>query len=121
MDKLKSITKGVIISYIITIALIMIFSFILVKTNIKEQNISTVIIVISSVSILIGTSISTIKLKKHGIINGIIISSIYMLMLYVFSSILNHSFIINMNTIVMIFVGIILGIFGGIIGVNIKS
>lgn len=121
MDKLKSITKGIIISYIITIVLIIVFSFILVKTNISEQSINTVIIIISSVSILIGTSISTIKLKKHGIINGIIISSIYMLILYIFSSILNQNFLINMNTILMLSIGIILGIFGGIIGVNIKS
>lgn len=121
MDKLKSIAKGVIISYIITIVFIILFSFILVKTNIKEESINTVIIIISSVSILIGTSISTIKLKKHGIINGIIISSIYMIILYIFSSILNQNFLINMNTIFMFFIGIILGILGGIIGVNIKS
>lgn len=121
MDKLKSITKGIIVSYIITIVLIIVFSFILVKTNISEQSTNTVIIIISSVSILIGTSISTIKLKKHGIINGIIISSIYMLILYIFSSILNQNFLININTILMLSIGIILGIFGGIIGVNIKS
>ncbi|MBO5349963.1 MAG: TIGR04086 family membrane protein [Clostridia bacterium] len=121
MDKLKSIMKGIIISYIITIVFIVLFSLILVKTNIKEQYINTVVIIISSVSILIGTSISTIKLNKHGIINGIIISSMYMIILYVFSSILNQSFLISINTIIMFIVGIILGILGGIIGVNIKS
>lgn len=121
MDKLKYIFKGIIISYIITIVLLLLFSVLLVKTNIKEQYINTVVMVISGVSILIGTSISTIKLKKYGFINGIIISTMYMIILYIFSSILNNNFIINSNTIIMIFVGIVLGIFGGIVGVNIKS
>ena len=121
MSILYNNIKGLIISFITTIILILIFSIILVKTNIKEEYIDTVIIIISSISILIGTSISTIKLKKNGIINGIFISITYMLVLYIFSSILNGNFSVEIKTICMMIVGILLGVLGGIIGVNIKS
>lgn len=121
MDKVKSLFKGVVISMILTIILILIFSLLLVKTNIKEQYINTIIIVISSISILIGTSISTISLKKHGIINGILISVMYMVLLYIISSAFCGDFSIKLDSIIMFLVGIFLGILGGIIGVNIKS
>lgn len=121
MKVLYSNLKGLIISVITTITLILIFSSILVKTNFREEYIDTVIIIISSISILIGTSIATIKLKKNGIINGIIISITYMLTLYIFSSILNGNFSVGTETIYMLILGIVLGILGGIIGVNIKS
>ena len=120
MERAKNILKGTAIAYILTIILIFTFSVLLEKTNIKEQYINTVIIVISSISILVGASASTIKLKKQGFINGLIISIIYMLGLYVISSILSGNFSINLNTIFMVLFGTILGIFGGIIGVNIK-
>ena len=82
MDTLKSMCKGTIIAIAISIVSILIFSWLLVKTNIKEESINTIIIIISGVSLLIGTSISSIKLKKYGIINGIVISVIYMIILY---------------------------------------
>ena len=120
MDTLKSMCKGTIIAIAISIVSILIFSWLLVKTNIKEESINTIIIIISGVSLLIGTSISIIKLKKYGIINGIVISVIYMIILYLASSFVNNDFSINSKTIYMLITGSVLGILGGIIGVNIK-
>ena len=120
MDTLKSMCKGTIIAIAISIVSILIFSWLFVKTNIKEESINTIIIIISGVSLLIGTSISSIILKKYGIINGIVISVIYMIVLYLASSFVNKDFSINAKTIYMLITGIVLGILGGIIGVNIK-
>ena len=102
MDTLKSMCKGTIIAIAISIVSILIFSWLLVKTNIKEESINTIIIIISGVSLLIGTSISSIKLKKYGIINGIVISVIYMIILYLASSFVNNDFSINSKTIYML-------------------
>ena len=121
MYKIKCICKGVSFSIIVTAILLLIFSWSLIKTNIKEESIDFVIIIISGVSILIGTSISTIKMKKNGIINGIIISSIYMLVLYISSSVLNNDFSVNAKSIYMLLAGEGLGILGGIIGVNLNN
>lgn len=121
MKCFKSILKGVLIAYIISIFCILLFSMLLVKTNIKEQYINIVIIVISSISILIGTTLSTIKTKKYGIINGILISTIYMLILYFISSLFNGNYGVTQSLVMFLICSIVLGVFGGIIGVNIKS
>lgn len=121
MDRFKYLLRGIIVSYAITIALILLFAVLLVNTNIKEQYINTVIMIISGISILSGTTISTIKIKKYGIVNGLAISATYITILYVCSSLLNGNFSINLSTVAITIIGIGLGVLGGIAGVNIKS
>ena len=120
MDKIKQITKGVTISFIATVVLLIIFSAILTYTNIKEDVINPVIIIITAISILIGSSIVNMKMKKNGLANGGIIGGAYILLLYFISSMLNWNFGLNIQSIIMIIVGIVFGIIGGIIGVNKK-
>ena len=118
--QLINILKGIGISFISTIILLLIFSIILTYTNVPENTINPVIIVITAISILIGSSISNIKIKKNGLSNGGIIGGGYILIIYLISSILNWEFSLDFQSIIFILVGIIFGILGGIIGVNKK-
>lgn len=117
---LKNIIKGVGISLITTVLLLLIFSIILTYTNIEENVINPVIMIITAISILIGSSIGNIKIKKNGLINGGLIGGIYILIIYLVSSILNWKFSLNLQSIIMIITAFIFGILGGIIGVNRK-
>ena len=117
----KNIFKGIAIAMITTVVMLLIFSIILAYTNTSENTITPVIIVVTGISILLGSSIGSIKIKKNGIINGGLIGGIYILILYLISSILNWRFGLNIQSIIMIAVGMIFGILGGIIGVNKKS
>ena len=74
---MANIAKGVGISIGFTLIFLLIFSIILTYTNISEEWISPVIIVLTGISILIGSSIGNISLKKNGILNGGIIGGIY--------------------------------------------
>lgn len=121
MNKVKYIFEGLIASFILTITFVLFFSLLLVKTNINENVTNGVIIVISSMSILIGSSISTIKFKKNGWISGALLSIMYMIIIYIISSLANNNFELNKTSVFMILFGIILGVVGGIIGVNIKK
>ena len=114
------IIKGSIISIVITLLLMLLFAILLTYTNIKENTIKPVIIVISGISILIGSSISTLKINKNGILNGGLVGFLYVTCLYLISSIINVGFRINLYSIIMILVCILTGAIGGIIGVNIK-
>mgnify|MGYP001852306722 CR=1 FL=1 len=116
-----NIFKGIVISFILTLILLFIFSTILTYTQIPESTIGPVIIIITVISILIGSSISTIKIRKNGIINGGIIGMIYILILYLFSSMFETGFSVNIYSIIMIVFSIIAGMIGGIVGVNIKK
>lgn len=112
------IFKGLVISFIVTLITIFIFSILLTYTNISESVIPTVIIVLTFVSILIGAIISMKKTLKNGLINGAIIGGTYVILLYLISSFLNTGFALNAYAIGMIIAGTIAGIVGGIIAVN---
>lgn len=116
----KPIIKGYIISTITTIVLLFAYAFILTNTNISDNTIQPVIITITGISILIGSSIGCIKTKKNGIINGLAIGLIYFITLYILSGVTGAGFSIGTKTIIMFISGTILGGIGGIIGVNFK-
>ena len=114
------IGKGILIAMIITIVSLIIFSIILANTNITENVVNPVIMIITAISILIGSSLGNIKIKKNGLINGGLIGGIYIITIYLISSILNWKFSLNIQSVIMIITAIVFGIFGGIIGVNRK-
>ena len=118
MNITKQISKGVGIAFLVTIILLFIFSLILTYTNIEENVINPVIIVITAISIFVGSSIGTMKIKKQGLLNGGLIGGIYILLIYFVSSLLNWHFGLELQSIIMIVAGVVFGIIGGIIGVN---
>ena len=109
-NKFISIIKGVVISILFTLVLLTIFAVLLVYTDLQEETIKPVIITVTGISILVGSSISTKKIKKNGLINGALIGGTYIFMLYIISSILNSNFSINITSIIMIVIGILGGI-----------
>lgn len=106
------IVKGYIYAIILSLIFLLIYSIILTNTNIQENTIKPVIITIVSISLLIGSSASTIKLKKNGIVVGLAIGIIYFLTLYFISSIVVSSFRFNLNSAILISCGTILGVIG---------
>ena len=117
---IKNIMKGTGIALITTVLLLLIFSIILTYTNIDEKVINQVIMIVTAISILLGSSLGNIKIKKNGLINGGTIGAIYIVTIYLISSILNWKFSLNIQSIFMIIIAIVFGILGGILGVNRK-
>ena len=114
------IIKGVIISIITTIILLFIFSVILTYTNLSEKMTTPFIIVITALSIFIGSSLVNIKIKRHGLLNGAIIGAVYLIFIYLISGIINKTFTLNTQSIILIISSMICGMIGGIIGINKK-
>ncbi len=117
----SNILKGSIISIIITLVFLVIFSLVIANTNVKESTIIPGIIIISAMSLLIGSIISTLKVSKKGLLNGALVGLIYIIILYIISSFVNQNFEINVKCLIMIVTSIIMGMIGGIIGINIKK
>lgn len=121
MESVMTIFKGTMVSILITLILLFVFATVLTYTNVAEATIPAVIIVITAISLLIGSGIASRKMKKNGLLNGAVIGAIYLLILYIISSIIGGNFGMNFKSIIMIIAGIICGILGGIIGVNTKK
>ncbi len=118
--QIKNIVKGVIISIIFTFVSLLIFSALLTYTDLSESFMQPVVIVVTGISILIGSSIGNRKTRKNGVINGAIVGIIYILCIYIISSLINGGkFSLNIQSIIMMAVGVVSGIIGGIVGVNI--
>lgn len=119
--KMFTILKGVAIGYLITFILIAIYSAVLAYTDVPEKTIPTCVFVISIVSVFIASSISAIKLKENGLKNGGLIGLTYILIVYILSSIASEGFALNTYAISTIIFNILLGMTGGIIGVNLAK
>lgn len=119
-NNIKKILIGSGVSIVITIIGLIIFASLLTYTAISESTIPTVTIVITVISILIGSSLCMSTVKKNGIINGAIIGLIYIITIYLISSLIEKNFSLNTYSIIMIIGSILAGALGGIIGVNRK-
>ena len=120
LNNIIKILKGSILAIVISIILLVIFAIVLTYTNFNENMTPTVIIIITAISILIGSQITASSIKKNGILNGIAVGLIYVLFLYLMSSTISKNFSLNNYAIIMIAASIAIGGLGGIIGVNRK-
>ena len=115
------ILKGSISAIILSALFMLIFAMLLCYTNIQENTMIPVIFVTTGISILIGSMISTRKIKKNGLINGGLVGLIYIITLYIVSSLFSAGFSITFNSILMLIIGATMGMIGGIIGVNLNK
>ncbi len=119
-NNIKKVIKGSAFSIIITLIELLIYSIILSYTSVSESTIPTIVIIITAISVLIGSTISTSNIKKNGIINGMFVGLIYIAIIYLLSSIVTGNFLLNITSIIMIITSVLTGALGGIIGVNKK-
>ena len=119
-NNIKKILIGSGVSIVITIIGLIIFASLLTYTSIAESTIPTVTIIITIISILVGSSMCMSTVKKNGIVNGVLIGLIYIGFIYILSSIIEGNFALDLKSIVMIIGALLAGAVGGIIGVNRK-
>ena len=112
------IIKGSVTAIIVSLILLLIYATLLSYTNISETTMTPVVITISGVSVFIGSTISSLKIKKQGMLNGALVGLIYILFIYILSSIIITGFEINTKSLIMILVSTVAGMIGGVIGVN---
>ncbi len=119
--KVMAVLKGCLFAMIFSVILLTIYALLLANTAISENTMMPVVLTITGISILMGGTISSRKMKKNGLIYGAVVGLVYVLTLYVASSISMVGFSLSANSFIMLGVGVITGIIGGIIGVNLQA
>lgn len=115
---MKNIGIGSAIALVLSALLLLGFSLLLARTDMQESTIRPVIILLSSLCILIGSVFTARKNTKNGMINGGFVGGIYLLVLWIISSILMEGMSFTLHTGIMLIAAILTGMLGGIIGVN---
>lgn len=116
--KLISLLRGLLASYIITIPAFMVFALILANLDFPQKLLTPAVVIITVISVLTAGAVSTKGVRNRGWLNGSIVGFIYMLVLYLFSSILCKNFTVDRYVITMTIIGVLAGAIGGIMSVN---
>lgn len=110
------IIKGSAIALIFTIAMLLILSILLTYTSLKESIATPVILTITGISIIIGSMISSRKVRKNGILNGCTVGFIYILTIYLLSSLFVTGFVgFSWYSFITVVVAVLTGAIGGIL------
>lgn len=120
MENIKQYTKFLILSYIIAILLLCLSSVIFAYTNINDSLINIFVFVIIVVTNLIGSTLTSRKLKRRGLLVGLVFGVIYFAIIYLLTAILYTGFFVNKAVGLYLLMSSISGIVGGVIGVNIR-
>ncbi len=115
---MKNIIKELLVSFIITIVLIFLLSVAVYSTELNENYIDSITIGIVCLSLLIAGARLAKSKKEKGIVYGSLLGIVYMVVLYIISSLCNMDFSVTINSIFMIILGVLGGAIGGILGVN---
>ncbi|MDP4180242.1 MAG: TIGR04086 family membrane protein [Bacillota bacterium] len=118
---LFSIIKGLVISFLITVPFFALLAFVLTYTRFPEKYISSSVIITTVISILIAGSTATRKVRNKGWLNGAAVGLIYMMTLYLLSSLVFKDFSVTRHTFTMLLIGVLSGSIGGILGINLRQ
>ncbi len=113
--------KGLIASYIITIPAFLLFALILSNVDFPQRLVTPVVVIITVISVLTAGAVSTRGVRSRGWLNGSIVGLVYMVILYLFSSIVYKNFALDRNVLTMAVIGVLSGAIGGIVSINTKK
>ena len=113
--------KGLLLSYIITGVLIILFSLLLTFTPLKEGRTPLLNTIVMIVSVVAGSIYLTRKIKENGWISGGILGVGYYLILIILNFVFLKHMVLDMFSLTKLAITSITGIIGGIIGINLYS
>ena len=115
------ILKCAVLSVLLFLIFILIYCYILSHTNISEETMFPVTIIITMISALIGSMICSTKIKKRGLLNGGIVALLFIFSIYYLCCKIYSNFCFNIKSILLIILIIISGMIGGIMGINLEK
>ncbi|MBP5427364.1 MAG: TIGR04086 family membrane protein [Clostridiales bacterium] len=119
--KKSKIIKGMLLSYGITIVVFSIFGALFYFTTIDDTHVSIIVKVTILISVLLGALISGKRVGIRGWLVGGTTGFMYTLTLLITSMLFMKNFSITSHSIKVIAINTLVGMFGGIVGVNTNS
>lgn len=110
--------EGVLRGFILTVVLLLIFAVIMTFIDINEKVSSAFYLITTLLSIMYGSIYAVKKVKRRGWLIGMLVTVMYLLILYLVSIISGNSAVIGVNRIERFSLAILVGMMSGILGIN---
>lgn len=117
----KCILKGTVGTLLFSFIGIIILSFMMTKLVFSKQIFNLIYVVISLVSLALGSIIAAKKKKSKGMLVGIGVAITYTVIIYILFVLLNGSIKFNSFELFRFISTLIVGALGGVFGVNISA
>lgn len=118
--KVSELIKALVLSVIITLALILIAALVIKIFNVPGEYIPIINQIIKSVAILVG-ALAFLREKGGGFIRGTILGIAYIVVTYLMFSAMNGSFGLSLSVLNDLALGVVSGFISGIIAVNVRK
>ncbi|MDW8799920.1 TIGR04086 family membrane protein [Clostridium sp. A1-XYC3] len=110
--------EGVLRGFIITVVLLLIFAVIMTFIDVSESVSSMFYLITTLLSIMYGAIYAVRKIKRRGWFIGILVTLLYLSILYIVSVISGNSAVIGTDRMLRFFLAVFVGALSGIIGIN---
>jgi putative membrane protein (TIGR04086 family) len=114
------IGKGVLLAYIISVLFLAIYGILLAVTSLSESTLPTAVMIITMASIALSSIYAAIKSESKGWMKGALLGFVYMVILFLLSMIFKTGITLDKYVVFRVFMGIVIGLLAGIIGINLK-
>lgn len=120
MEKTNHVLKGLGYSYILTLAILLIYNLVLTFSSVSGNTIAMVTSIITTSSAAFGGFYASKHIKEKGLIYGLIVGLLYIVCLIIIVYLAQEKFTFEADMLYKIFLTTLAGGIGGVLGVNFK-
>lgn len=110
--------EGVLRGFVITVILLLIFAVVMTFVEVSSRTSYIFYLITTILSIMYASIYAVRKIGQKGWLIGILVTLIYLVILYVVSIISGNSVVIGEGGFIRILLALIVGVLSGIIGIN---
>lgn len=110
--------EGVLRGFIITVVLLLIFAVVMTFVEVSSKASYIFYLITTILSIMYASIYAVRKIGRRGWFTGILVTLLYLSILYIVSIISGHSMIIGTGGFLRVVLAVIVGALSGIIGIN---
>ncbi len=119
-SEIKNLMVGVLLGYAITIISFLGYAMLLTYTDTSDLNINTITTIITVFSVLVAGFDTAKNSKNKGLLWGLLSGFTYSLILLIVGNVFVENFVLDIQSIFLIFLSILAGAIGGVFGINLK-
>lgn len=120
MEKTNHVLKGLGYSYILTLAILLIYNLFLTFTSVSGNTIAMASSMITTVSAAFGGFYASKHIKEKGLIYGLLVGLMYIVCLILIVFLAKESFAFEVDMLYKVLLVSLSGGIGGVLGVNFK-